>query len=380
MAVDRKTIMENTLKQIREKLPKENIGKYKDMAKFMDVETMSSGSLGVDIIMNGGFPKGRISEIVGKASSGKSTMSLSMIAALQKEKPDANILYIDAENALDPSYARQLGVNLDEVVLIQPENGEAGYQAAHLFLDSGIADLVIIDSIPAMIPAGFFDYEVGEQTKIGMGASLDNQGVSRMLKIVGKTKAVVILINQYREKVTIGMPKQGDGVSGNGYLPGGQGLPFMMSSILKIQRVGKEFIGDEVVGDEVLAMTIKHKTGKPLQNTNYTLDYGQGISLAAEIMNWGVEAGLVGKTARTYWLINDEATPEQIEENPDLEVVEGSRQGSGIKFKAWLEERPELMRKLRAKILKYYLDQNRNFHDEEVFEESKAEIEQANSK
>lgn len=377
MAIDRNQILNDVLSSISKELgPQENIARYKDLNN-MYVETLSSGSLGVDIILNGGFPKGRINQIVGKASSGKSTMALSMIAALQRDKPDAVIVYIDAEQAVDPKYARQLGVQLDDIVFYQPSSGDDGYNAAYKLIQSGIVDLLIIDSIPAMIPKASMDYEVGETQKVGLGATLDNQGVSRLVPAAKATGATVILINQYREKVTIGMPTQGDGFSGNGYLPGGQSLPFMSSTVLKIQRVGKEFAGDEVTGDNVRAWAIKHKTGRPYGTTDYQLDYGAGISLAAEIITWGVKFDLIGKTARTFWVIDKDS---------EDGVLEGSRQGSHVKFKEYLESQPELMLELRDKILKEALDADEIYDDEEKkqneekFAEVQAEVESMNGK
>lgn len=350
--IDKKTIMEDTIAKIRNKMPDELLGKYSEMDGAMDVERLSTGSIAIDTTIGGGLPKGRLIQIVGKASSGKTTLCLVTIAQLQKEKPDANILYVDAENALDPEYAASLGVNMDNIYLVQPSNGENGYEIAAMFIESGVADLVVIDSIPAMIPKAMLEYELDEQPKIALGATLDTRGIARIFTIANKTKCTVLLINQYRERVTIGMPTQGDGVSGSGYLPGGQSLPFYMSQILKIQRVGKIYDGDNVVGDQVRLTSIKNKVGKPYATVDFYTSYGNGISIADEILEYGEKYGYVFKTARTYALIDKEATEAARKENPDADeiIVEGSRKSGRQNFINYLNEDKKRLEELKVKI------------------------------
>lgn len=358
MAVDRNAIMAQTMAAIRGKLPDERIGKYQDLKAKMDVKTLTTGSIAVDEALNGGIAVGRVNSIVGKASSGKTTMCLCIIAELQKSKPDAQILYIDAENALDPKYMKSLGVNLDDLYIVQPENGENAYEIAYMFIASGVADLVVLDSIPAMIPAAMFDYELDEQPKIALGATLDTRGMSRLVSATKKHGGTVIAINQYKEKITIGIPTQGDGFSGNGYLPGGTSLPFMFSQVLKIQRVGKIYEGDDVVGDQIRVWTIKNKIGAPYTTADYFTSYGRGIRLAEEVIEYGSrpELGIIGKTSRTYWVIDKEATDKAREVDPEAEeiIVEGSRCSSRPKFLEYLESDQELLdslvEKVRAKI------------------------------
>lgn len=352
MAINKEDIMKKTIEAIKAKMPSENIAKYKDMDGAMDVKRLSTGSIAIDVCIGGGLPVGRLIQVVGKASSGKTTLCLVTIAQLQKEKPDAKILYVDAENALDPEYAIALGVDLDNIYLVQPENGENGYEIAAMFIDSGIADLVVIDSIPAMIPKAMMEYELGEQPKIALGATLDTRGVARIFASANKTGCTVLLINQYRERVTIGMPTQGDGVSGSGYLPGGQSLPFYMSQILKIQRVGKVYEGEEVVGDQVRLWAIKNKVGKPYTTVDFYTSYGKGISIADEVLEYGSQFGYIAKTARTYAVIDVEATEVARVEDPKADeiIVDGSRKSGRQNFINYLNENPELLNDLKEKI------------------------------
>lgn len=354
MAIDKNAIMKQTLESITNKLEGERIGKYKDLKEAMDVQTLSTGSIAVDECLNGGIAIGRVNEIVGRASSGKTTMCLSIIANLQKEKPDAQILYIDAENALDPNYMKKLGVDLDSLYIVQPDNGENAYEIAYMFIASGVADLVVLDSIPAMIPKAMFDYELDEQPKIGLGATLDTRGMSRLVSATKKHGGTVIAINQYKDKVTIGMPTQGDGFSGNGYLPGGTSLPFMFSQVIKIQRVGKITVGDEVVGDQIRVWAIKNKIGAPYTTCDYFTSYGKGIRIAEEIIEYGSrpELGIIGKTSRTYWVVDEEATKAARKEDPNADeiIVEGSRCSSRPKFLEYLESNQELLDQLTVKV------------------------------
>lgn len=358
MAVDKQAILEKTLEAIRKKMPTEVIGKYSEIGKNMDVATLSTGSIAVDETIGGGVPIGRLIEIVGKASSGKTTLCLTIIANLQKEKPDAIILYVDAENALDPAYAKRLGVNLDDVIIIQPDNGEDGYDAAAMFVDSGIADLVVIDSIAAMIPKAMLEYELDEQPKIAMGATLDTRGVARLFNSANKTKTTVLLINQYRERTVIGMPTQGDGVSGTGYLPGGQSLPFYMSQILKIQRVGKVEELGEIVADQVRMWSIKNKIAPPYRTTDFYIAYNKGVDIAQEVIEYGSQYGFIFKTARTYAIINLEATAAARVENPEADVIvfDESRQTSRQKFVNYLNENKDILEDLKKKIQKELKD------------------------
>lgn len=343
MAVNKELIIENVLKEIGNKFPNELVAKYKDMNGAFDIERLSTGSIAVDEALGGGIPKGRLIEIVGKASSGKTTLALTITAEIQKENPDAHILYLDAECALDTDYARGLGVNIDEVFLVQPSSGDKGYAIAESFINSGVMDLIIIDSIPAMIPEAMLNYEIGERPQIAVGAALDNAGVSRLFSAAAKTGCTVILINQYRERVVVGTPTQGDGISGNGYLPGGQSLPFYMSQIIKIQRVGKIYDGEEVVGDQVRMWAIKNKVGKPYTQVDFYTSYGNGISIADEIVEYGEKYGFITKTARTYAVRDLES------EDPEA-IVENSRKSGRQNFINWLNENPKLVFSLKKQI------------------------------
>ena len=194
-----------------------------------------------------------------------------------------------------------------------------------------------------MIPKAMMEYELDEQPKIALGATLDTRGVARIFGSANKTGCTVILINQYRERVVVGMPTQGDGVSGSGYLPGGQSLPFYMSQILKIQRVGKVFDGEEVVGDQVRLWAIKNKVGKPYTTVDFYTSYGKGISVADEILEYGDKYGFITRTARTY------AVMDKTSDDPEA-IIEGSRKSGRQNFINWLNENPKLLEDLKEKI------------------------------
>lgn len=343
MAIDRRAIMEQTLNKIREEMPDETIGRYEDLGSDVDVETISTGSLAVDSVIGGGFAKGRLVELVGFTSSGKTTLALTAVAHLQKENPEANILYIDAENSLDPSYARSLGVNINDVYLIQPNNGEDGYKAAEMFIDSGVADLVVIDSIAAMIPKVLLETEMGETAQIGAGARLDSQGISHIFNKANKTKCTVILINQWKKAVKVNAFDAGDGVSGNYYQSGGQSLPFFLTQMLEIKRVGKLYEGDEVVSNQIRMTARKNKIAPPYRTADFFITFGRGLDAAQEACDLGVQFGFVEKIGRSIFQIK--GVPE-------------SKFNGRQKFVNWLNDNPDELEELRNNIKDAIMDKN----------------------
>lgn len=355
MAIDRSKVLEATLKDIRSKIPDLVIDKYENMSN-LDVDKLGTGSIAMDAVLGGGIGKGRLVEIVGKASSGKTTLCLTIIAALQREKPDAVIVYIDSENALDPIYMKQLGVDMSKLIITQPMTGEEAYTVAESFVASGVCDLVVCDSIPAMIPEATLNYEFDETPKIGLVATLHGRGVSRLFNRANKTGCTVIMINQYRDRTVIGMPTQGDGVSGSGYLPGGQTIPFYFSQILKIQRVGKVKEGVDVVADQIRMWAIKNKIGRPYVTADFYIAYGRGIDTAQEVIEFGDKYGLITRTSRTYAVLDPNV--EQPEDKPI--IIEGSRQSSRQAFVNYLNRTPEVMDMLVNKIKERIKDDSDN--------------------
>lgn len=349
MAIDRNKIMENTIQQIRSKLPDTTIAKYKDYGGAADVKTLSTGSLAADLVLGGGFAKGRLVNIVGHTSAGKTTLALTACAQLQKEMSakgeTANILYVDAECAIDPKYARALGVNMDEIYLIQPDCGEDGYLAAEMFINSGVADLVIIDSLAAMIPKAMFDVELGEQAQIGMGARLDSQGISRLFIPAHKNGTTVILINQWKKAVRTTSMERTDGISGNYYQPGGETFKFYVSQMIEVQRVGKVYDGDELVSNQTRARVLKNKIAPPGREADFFITFGIGVDKVQELIEMGLQTGDVVRAGRSMYAVADHYF-----EN----VEEATRFNGRNKFVDYLRNEPELCDKLEKSIKEYF--------------------------
>lgn len=303
MAVNKEKIMQETLNAIKAKIPGMTIDKYKNYGKSIEVETISTGSLALDNILGGGAAKGRLFNLVGHTSSGKTTVALTIIAEEQRKNPEANILYVDAENSLDISYAKSLGVNVDEIVICQPDCGEDGYEAADMFLASGIADIIVIDSVAAMIPRAILMGELGEQAQIGVGARLDTQGIGRLFAKANKTGTTVIVINQWVEGVKINAFATGDKVSGNKYQPGGQYLPFYMTHIVEISRVGQLVENGEVVSNQIRAYTRKNKIAAPYRTADFYITFGEGLDLVQEAIDLGLQVGEVVKEGRSIFKV-----------------------------------------------------------------------------
>lgn len=356
MAIDRKTIIEQTIEAIRKRMPNETIDRYKNYGGSIDVKTLTTGSLAADSVLGGGFAKGRISCLVGHTSSGKTTLALAACGQLQKEKPDANILYIDSECSLDPQYAKQLGVNIDEIFLIQPDNGENGYMAAEMFIASGVADLVVIDSIAALIPKAMFDVELGDQAQIGMGARLDSQGIARIFASAHKNGTTVILINQWKKAVKVNAYDRTDGISGNYYMPGGETFKFYLTQLVEVQRVGKIYEGDELVSNQTKIRVLKNKIAPPGRESDFFITFGMGVDKAQEVIELGIQSGDVIRNGKMYNVAGDDE----------------NRFNGRPKFVSYLREHPEIVESLRVKIsekfLKNHCDDIKISEDTEVVE------------
>lgn len=345
MAVNRETIMQKTLEKIRAAMPDETIAKYKDYGGSIDVKTISTGSLAVDSVLGGGFAEGRLIDIVGHTSAGKTTLALTACAELQRTKPDANILYIDAECALDPKYAKMLGVNMDEIYLLQPDNGEDGYKAAEMFINSGVADLVIIDSIASMIPKAMFDVELGEQAQIGMGARLDSQGISRIFGAAHKNKTTVILINQWKKAVKVNSYDRTDGISGNYYQPGGETFKFYLSQMVEVQRVGKVYDEDGVlVSSQTRIRVLKNKIAPPGKEADFFITFNVGVDKVQEIIELGIQSGDVVRSGRSLYQVADHIMDDG--ETPE-------RFNGRNKFVSYLREHSDLVQRIYDRLKDY---------------------------
>ena len=259
----------------------------------LDIPSISTGSLGLDIALGiGGIPKGRVTEIYGPESSGKTTLTLQIIAQCQKE--GGTCAFIDAEHALDPQYAEKLGVNVDELLLSQPDTGEQALEVADMLVKSKSVDLVIIDSVAALVPRAEIEGEMGDH-HVGLQARLMSQALRKITGNIQRSGATVVFINQIRMKIGVmfGSPET---------TTGGNALKFYSSVRLDIRRIGSVKEGDEVMGNETRVKVVKNKVSPPFKQAEFQIMYGQGINQEGEILDFGHKLGLVDKSGAFYKL------------------------------------------------------------------------------
>ena len=259
----------------------------------LDIPSISTGSLGLDIALGiGGIPKGRVTEIYGPESSGKTTLTLQIIAQCQKE--GGTCAFIDAEHALDPQYAEKLGVNVDELLLSQPDTGEQALEVADMLVKSKSVDLVIIDSVAALVPRAEIEGEMGDH-HAGLQARLMSQALRKITGNIQRSGATVVFINQIRMKIGVmfGSPET---------TTGGNALKFYSSVRLDIRRIGSVKEGDEVTGNETRVKVVKNKVSPPFKQAEFQIMYGLGINQEGEILDFGNKLGLVEKSGAFYKL------------------------------------------------------------------------------
>jgi len=259
----------------------------------LDITSISTGSLGLDIALGiGGIPKGRVTEIYGPESSGKTTLTLQIIAQCQKE--GGTCAFIDAEHALDPQYAEKLGVNVDELLLSQPDTGEQALEVADMLVKSKSVDLVIIDSVAALVPRAEIEGEMGDH-HVGLQARLMSQALRKITGNIQRSGATVVFINQIRMKIDVMF---GSTETSNG----GNALKFYSSVRLDIKRISSVKEGDEVMGNETRVKVVKNKVSPPFKQAEFQIMYGQGINQEGEILDFGHKLGLVDKSGAFYKL------------------------------------------------------------------------------
>ena len=325
---DRKKALEAALLQIDRAFGKGSVMKL-GSRETVEIDTVSTGSLGLDIALGiGGLPRGRIVEIYGPESSGKTTLALHAVAEVQKKGGVA--AYIDAEHALDPIYARKLGVDIDELLISQPDTGEQALEIADTLVRSGGIDVVVIDSVAALTPKAELEGEMGDQLP-GLQARLMSQALRKLTASISKSKSLVIFINQMRMKIGImfGNPET---------TTGGNALKFYASVRLDIRRIGAIKDRDEVVGNQTRVKVVKNKVAPPFKQVEFDIMYGKGISKTGELVDLGVKVGVVEKSGA--WFSYDgqrigqgrENSKQFLADNPDIAAkIEGQiRESAGL--------------------------------------------------
>ena len=283
-------LLKDTIAQIEKQYGKGSIMKLGDRAS-VDVDAISSGSLKIDQALGiGGFPKGRIIEIYGPESSGKTTLALHAIAEVQKKGGRA--AFIDAENAIDPVYAKNLGVQIDDLILSQPDSGEQALEITELLIKSGAIDLVVIDSVAALVPQAELDGEMGDQ-HVGLQARLMSKAMRKLAGVMNKSECTAIFINQLREKVGImfGNPET---------TPGGRALKFYSSVRVEIRKSEAIKNGSDVVGNKVNVKVVKNKVAPPFKTAVVEILYGEGISYVAELLDLAVDLDIIHKAGAWF--------------------------------------------------------------------------------
>ena len=290
MDANKEKALEAALSQIERQFGKGSIMKMGDRSA-LNIANVSTGSLGLDIALGiGGLPYGRICEIYGPESSGKTTLTLSAIAQAQKD--GKTCAFIDAEHALDPIYAEKLGVNIDDLIVSQPDTGEQALEICDMLTRSGAVDVVVIDSVAALVPKAEIEGEIGD-SHVGLAARMMSQAMRKLTGNIKNNNVLVIFINQIRMKIGVmfGSPET---------TTGGNALKFYSSVRLDIRRIGAVKDGDEVVGNETRVKVVKNKVSPPFKQAEFQIMYGKGIYHMGEVVDWGVKLNLVDKSGAWY--------------------------------------------------------------------------------
>jgi len=290
MATNKTKDLKETLSQIEKQFGKGTVMRMGDK-EILDIPCISTGSVGLDIALGiGGIPQGRVTEIYGPESSGKTTLTLQIIAECQKNGGTA--AFIDAEHALDPQYAAKLGVNVDDLLLSQPDTGEQALEVADMLVKSNSVDLVVVDSVAALVPRAEIEGEMGDH-HVGLQARLMSQALRKITGNIQRSGATVIFINQIRMKIGVmfGSPET---------TTGGNALKFYSSVRLDIRRIGAVKEGDEVIGNETRVKVVKNKVSPPFRQAEFQIMYGQGINSEGEILDFGQKLGVIEKAGSWY--------------------------------------------------------------------------------
>lgn len=334
--LDKTAIMNKCLEDIKKKFPNSTLGIYGKLGSKVAKNVITTGSLSIDWAAGGGLA--RMSCLVGFPSSGKTTVALMAIAEYQKTHPDACIMYCDAEFTLDINYAIDIGVNVENLILLQPDNAEEGYNIIEAFIESGVADIVVIDSVAAMIPKEITEGKFEDSVQIGRMATLTTKAVGRINRLSGINGTHVIWINQYKKATSVGMfdvasPAQ---MGTQYYMPGGQQFPFFMQQICQISRAGQLKQGAEIVSNVIKVKFTKNKISVPYRDAETVITFGVGIDKVAEIVTLGIAQGIIKQAGSNYTFIE--------------EIGDDSRICGRVKLTAYLKDHPDTAEKISAKI------------------------------
>ncbi|WP_373460200.1 recombinase RecA [Pseudokordiimonas caeni] len=334
-SVDKSKALEAALSQIDRAFGKGSVMKLGQKGTAIEIESISTGSLGLDIALGiGGLPKGRIVEIYGPESSGKTTLALHAVAECQKKGGTA--AFVDAEHALDPVYARKLGVDLNELLVSQPDTGEQALEIADTLVRSGAVDILVVDSVAALTPRAELEGEMGD-SHVGLQARLMSQALRKLTASISRSNAIVIFINQIRMKIGVmyGSPET---------TTGGNALKFYASVRLDIRRVGQIKDKEDIVGNTTRVKVVKNKVAPPFKQVEFDIMYGEGVSKNGEILDLGVKAGVVEKSGSWYSYSSQrigqgrENAKKFLADNPDVaaDIERVIRQNSGTMNEAML--------------------------------------------
>ncbi|MFL5174664.1 MAG: recombinase RecA [Microvirga sp.] len=334
--MEKSKALDAALSQIERAFGKGSIMRLGKNDKSMDIEVVSTGSLGLDIALGvGGLPRGRVIEIYGPESSGKTTLALHVIAEAQRT--GGVCAFVDAEHALDPIYARKLGVNLDDLLISQPDTGEQGLEIADTLVRSGAIDVLVVDSVAALTPKAELDGEMGD-VQPGLQARLMSQALRKLTGSISRSKTMVIFINQIRMKIGVmyGSPET---------TTGGNALKFYASVRLDIRRISTLKERDEAVGNQVRVKVVKNKVAPPFKQVEFDIMFGEGISKVGELIDLGVKAGMVEKSGSWFSFDSQrlgqgrENAKSFLRENPDIanRIEAAIRQNSGLVAERILE-------------------------------------------
>ena len=320
----KKEDLQEAVDEIKQRFGEGAIMKLKEV-RAVDVDVISTGSIALNLALGvGGIPRGRVIEIYGPEASGKSTLALHVCAEAQKRGGVA--AFVDAEHALDPDYAKKIGVNTDDLLISQPDSGEQALQIVETLIRSGEVDVIVVDSVAALVPQAEIAGEMGE-FQIGLQARLMSQALRKLSGIISKTKTVVIFLNQTRMKIgSYGNPET---------TPGGLALKFYASVRIDLRRIAQIKHGEEIIGNRIKAKIVKNKVAAPFKTTEFDIYYNEGISKSADLLNTGLKLGVIKKIGS--WL-----------------QFEDTKLGQGMEAsKNLLKENPEMAEKIKKSVMNY---------------------------